>query len=55
MVFITELHLLMESQNGPFCPKCYEGSPKKLSSVMQATGINAHFGSKYCHACQSHF
>lgn len=41
--------------NGPFCPKCYEGSPKKLSSVMQATGINAHFGSKYCHACQSHF
>lgn len=41
--------------NGPFCPKCYEGSPKKLSSVMAATGIHSHFGSKYCHACQSHY
>ncbi|WGO84946.1 hypothetical protein [Arsenophonus apicola] len=41
--------------NGPFCPKCYENTPKKLSSVMAATGIHSHFGSKYCHACQSHF
>ncbi|EME4038633.1 hypothetical protein [Morganella morganii] len=41
--------------NGPFCPKCYEGTPKKLSSVMAATGIHSHFGRQYCHACQSHF
>ncbi|MET3068828.1 hypothetical protein [Atlantibacter hermannii] len=41
--------------NGPFCPKCYEGMDKLLSSVNPATGIHSRFGKKYCHVCKSHF
>ncbi|EAR9301729.1 hypothetical protein E4N20_21855 [Salmonella enterica] len=52
---VASYRTVIGKPNGPFCPKCYEGSPKKLSSVMAATGIHSHFGSKYCHACQSHY
>lgn len=41
--------------NGPFCPKCYQGPQKLLSSVNPATGIHTHFGTKYCHGCGSHY
>lgn len=41
--------------NGPFCPKCYQGPQKTLSSVVPATGIHSHFGKNYCHGCGSHY
>ncbi|MBX9447078.1 hypothetical protein [Dickeya chrysanthemi] len=53
--FYYRLNPVEGKPNGPFCPKCYEGSPKKLSTVMAATGIHSHFGSKYCHSCQSYY
>lgn len=40
--------------NGPFCPKCYEGSQKKLSSMSKVTGHFTSFGKYKCNTCNSY-
>lgn len=37
--------------NGPFCPKCYEGPQKKLSSMSKVTGHFSAFGKFKCNTC----
>ena len=40
--------------NGPFCPKCYEGPQKKLSSMSKVTGHFSSFGKYKCNTCDSY-
>jgi|SRR5471030_603483 len=40
--------------NGPFCPKCYEGPHKKLSSMSKVTGHFSSFGNYKCNTCVSY-
>ncbi|WP_019105725.1 hypothetical protein [Pantoea ananatis] len=37
--------------NGPFCPKCYEGPGKKLSSMSKVNGRFSSFGQFKCNTC----
>lgn len=37
--------------NGPFCPKCYEGSEKKMSSMSPVTGHFSFAGKFKCNTC----
>jgi len=37
--------------NGPFCPKCYEGSEKKMSSMSSVNGQFRFAGRYKCNTC----
>lgn len=37
--------------NGPFCPKCYEGPTKKLSSMSPVSGQLTFAGRYKCNSC----
>lgn len=37
--------------NGPFCPKCYEGSQKKMSSMSPVSGHFSFAGKYKCNTC----
>lgn len=40
--------------NGPFCPKCYEGPGKKLSSMSPVTGHFSFAGRYKCNSCATY-
>lgn len=37
--------------NGPFCPRCYEGPEKKLSSMSSVSGQFTFAGKYKCNSC----
>ena len=39
--------------NGPFCPRCYEGSDKKMSSMSAVTGHATIAGKYKCNSCNA--
>ena len=40
--------------DGPFCPRCYESSEKKLSSMSQVTGHATIAGKYKCNTCNAY-
>lgn len=40
--------------NGPFCPNCYEGPQKKLSTMSKVTGHFSSFGRYKCNTCNKY-
>lgn len=40
--------------NGPFCPKCYESSQKKLSSMSPVSGDFSFAGKYKCNTCAAY-
>ncbi len=40
--------------NGPFCPKCYEGPGKKLSSMSSVSGHFSFAGKYKCNTCAAY-
>lgn len=40
--------------NGPFCPKCYEGSQKKMSSMSPVSSHFSFAGKYKCNTCETY-
>lgn len=40
--------------NGPFCPKCYEGSARKMSSMSAVSGHFSFAGKYKCNSCDTY-